>query len=72
MNITEFVFGREPQGTPSLDCQQPKTALPKEMPIGMLYVPYQTWQKLYDPVVALDRGTIFEELDKPFIGERTI
>ena len=65
MNVTEFIFGQEVAKLPSLDCQQPKTVLPKEMPIGMLYVPYQTWQKVYEPAVALDRGTIFEELDKP-------
>lgn len=57
---------------PSLDCKQPKTVLPADMPIGMLYVPYQTWQKIYDPQIGLARGTVFEELDKPFIGERTV
>lgn len=56
---------------PSIKCEQPDSVLPKEMPIGMLYVPYQSWRKIYDPQVALERGTVFEELDKPFIGERT-
>ena len=46
--------------------------LPQDMPIGMLYVPYQKWERIYDPQVALARGTIFEALDKPFIGERTV
>ncbi len=62
----------EASDSPSLDCKQPTTTLPKSMPIGMLYVPYQSWQKVYEPQVGLPRGTIFEELDKPFIGERTI
>ncbi|MDP4119892.1 MAG: spore coat associated protein CotJA [Bacillota bacterium] len=39
------------------------------MPIGMAYVPWQKWQKVYNDEVALSRGTIFQELDLPFIGE---
>lgn len=84
MNINDIVFGSPSiagmmgssaaganQGDkPCINCQQPDTALPKEMPIGMLYVPYQSFRKLYDPQVGLERGTVFEELDKPFIGER--
>ena len=85
MNINEIVFGgsgmngmmgaRAPESakcsdSPSIECEQPDSTLPKEMPIAMLYVPYQSWRKLYDHQIALERGTIFEELDKPFIGER--
>lgn len=57
--------------TTSGGCEGPGR-LPQDMPIGMLYVPYQKWEKIYDPQVALARGTIFEALDKPFIGERTV
>ena len=39
---------------------------------GMAYVPYQSWEKVYDPTVALERGTIFPGLDKPFIGEEAV
>ena len=39
------------------------------MPIGMAYVPMQKWQKIYDDEIAFERGTIFQELDLPFIGE---
>ena len=44
----------------------------ESMPIGMAYVPWQVWQKIYNDEVALDRGTIFHELDLPFIGERML
>lgn len=86
MNINDIVFGNSAMGgmmgnqapestkrgdQPSIMCEQPDSALPKEMPIAMLYVPYQSWRKIYDTQVGLERGTIFEELDKPFIGERT-
>ncbi len=38
------------------------------MPLAMAYVPWQKWQKIYEAEKALCRGTIFEELDKPFRG----
>ena len=38
------------------------------MPLAMAYVPWQEWQNLYSAEKALCRGTIFEELDKPFLG----
>lgn len=37
-------------------------------PVGMAYVPWQMWGKIYEPCKALYRGTIFPELDKPFEG----
>lgn len=45
-----------------------------EQPISfaMAYVPYQPWDKTYEPSVALERGTIFPALDKPFIGEGAV
>ena len=46
--------------------------LPQHTPIGMAYVPYQQWEKLYDDAVAISRGTIFPSLDKPFIGEEAV
>lgn len=40
----------------------------KGMPVAMAYVPWQTWKDLHPAEKALHRGTIFEELDKPFMG----
>ncbi|MBQ5321656.1 MAG: spore coat associated protein CotJA [Oscillospiraceae bacterium] len=34
----------------------------------MAYVPQQKWQKIYSSEIGFTRGTIFEELDKPFLG----
>lgn len=33
--------------------------------LAMVYSPHQCWRMLYSPDVALERGTLFEELDKP-------
>ena len=40
-----------------------------DLPIAMAYVPMQKWRNIYDSEVGFDRGTIVEELDKPFLGE---
>ena len=42
-----------------------------EYPIGMGYVPWQEFKNLYEPERGLHAGTIFSELDKPFIGRRS-
>lgn len=36
--------------------------------LGMAYVPWQTFSNIYEPCMALKKGTIFIELDKPFEG----
>ncbi len=42
----------------------------EQFPIGMTYVPMQCWQNLYCPGKALEQGTLFADLDKPFLGRR--
>ena len=37
-------------------------------PLAMAYVPWQRWCETYEPAEALHRGTIFPELDLPFLG----
>jgi len=37
-------------------------------PLAMAYVRKQSWRRIYKPDVALVRGTLFNELDKPFSG----
>ena len=39
-------------------------------PIAMAYVPWQCWTQIYQPEKALQRGTLFCQLDKPFTGRR--
>lgn len=41
----------------------------EEQVVAMAYVPWQTFHKTYEPQRALKAGTIFPELDKPFIGK---
>lgn len=40
--------------------------------LAMAFVPYQMWETPYSNDVALQRGTIFPSLDKPFLGEQAV
>ncbi len=47
------------------------TPLPKDPVPAMAYVPYQQWcANLHSAERALDAGTLFPVLDKPFYGRR--
>ena len=37
--------------------------------LAMAYVAMQQWKDIYDADLALERGTIFAQLDMPFIGK---
>lgn len=39
-----------------------------KMAPGMTFVPWQQWTDVYDIDKAIERGTIFGELDKPYLG----
>lgn len=41
-------------------------------PVGMAYVPMQQWGKTYDLDTGFSRGTIFPDLDLPFLAGRCI
>ena len=40
------------------------------MPIAMAYVPWQSYGNVYNLQTALQRGTLFQELDLDFAGRR--
>ena len=41
----------------------------KDYPLASLYAPIQEFRGLYESELALKHGTLFEELDLPFMGE---
>ncbi len=43
-------------------------ALPADAAVTMAYVPFQTDNAVYDMQKALQRGTVFPVLDKPFLA----
>ena len=42
--------------------------LPETVAVTMAYVPFQTDTTQYKPETALRNGTLFTELNKPFLG----
>ena len=72
MNLTDMLEAAEAGGCKTCRKNNTMSAFPAETPVGMAYVPYQKWQNIYDAEVALERATIFEDLDKPFLGERAV
>ena len=53
------------------DCNRGRDML-YGMPLAMGYVPWQNFECTYEPAQALQVGTIFPELDKPFYGRRGV
>ncbi len=48
--------------------QQTNTINPALLSLALGFVPSQAWENTYEHQVALQRGTIFPSLDKPFLG----
>lgn len=57
----------ERKESPRCGCRMEEDCL-QSLPIAMSYVPWQKWRNIYDVSKGFHRGTIFEELDKPFLG----
>lgn len=55
---------------PRCDCPDTSVGGMELYPIGMGYVPWQQWQQTYALDRGLCRGTIFPELDLPFVMGR--
>lgn len=56
-----------------IDCAPPthsNSCYRDEMALAMAYVPWQNFKNTYELDKAIAAGTIFPELDKPFLGKR--
>lgn len=54
-----------------IPCAAPVCGIPcGALSPAMAYVPWQYWDQTYDLEKALQCGTIFPELNKPFSGKR--
>ncbi len=58
-----------PRGRMDTRCdEQENTANAMNYKLAMVYSPIQEWQNIYSGEKALENGTIFAELNKPFYG----
>jgi hypothetical protein len=46
----------------------PGTMFPENPPLSMAYVPFQQWGETYSDDKAFSSGTLFPQLDLPFMG----
>ena len=51
------------------DCCMAKRDIYGDKSLAMAYVPWQTWRDLYDTEKGFHCGTIFQELNLPFLGK---
>lgn len=72
VNLADMLAKEAENGCESCPLDSRMSAFPAETPVGMAYVPYQKWKDVYDPAVALERATVFRDLDKPFLGEKAV
>lgn len=49
------------------DCITDREIFSQPVPPAMAYIQWQKWENLYEPCKALECGTIFSSLDKPFL-----
>jgi hypothetical protein len=49
-------------------CELNRSPLPAVTVVAMAYIPFQQNNPTYPPEKGLEMGTIFPELDKPFLG----
>ena len=58
----------ELRGAAECGCPKDSSFHKNEYVPGMAYVPWQYFTTVYEPDKALEAGTIFPELDKPFLA----
>lgn len=54
------------------DMNDERSPLPKDPVVAMAYVPFQQFKDVYSAEKGFETGTIFPELDKPFLGMRGV
>jgi hypothetical protein len=71
--VDRILYGsqRDPRTSPATENAFDQTYL-GQLPLAMAYVPFQRWETLYDPNLALQRGTVFSSLDLPFCGRELV
>lgn len=61
-------YGNPVRERPLMQMTQKMSAIPFDAEVAMAYVPVQTDTTMYDEMKALQEGTLFPSLNKPFAG----
>lgn len=54
----------------AISCPNTVSGSIEQFPVGMGYVPWQQWSQTYTMEQGIQQGTIFPELDLPFVMGR--
>lgn len=65
-SVNESAERRAREDSRSCECRREDSLY--GMPLAMAYVPWQTWGEIFDLCDGFQTGTIFKDLDKPFLG----
>lgn len=77
-NRTRNMYGRNMYMNNNDNCNNTSAGCKKEtdpvdeMTIAMCYVPWQKWRDILSYEEGFQCGTIFKELDKPFLGRKLV
>ena len=66
MKYDSFFPTYQPAEKANASCTMPSPQ--QKQVLAMAYVPVQPFQQTYDPEQAWSNGTLFPELNKPFLG----
>lgn len=71
IDLADYAGYRYPsrQGMKTEPCIGAASPLPADYTVAMLYVPMQTDTAMFDEMKALECGTLFPVLSKPFAGK---
>lgn len=65
-----YRYPQQRQNLQKDNCRNTIAPLPANTVVAMLYVPMQTDTTMFDEMKALECGTLFPVLNKPFAGKR--
>ena len=63
-----IMLGNDPIETSEINKHSTTCDCLDSLPLAMAYVPFQKWRSTYSLEKALERGTLFPDLDLPFKG----
>lgn len=64
--FTDFLGLSQPRYSKNTTVLQERREVSAARPLAMVYGEEQSYKCIYDPELALENGTLFEELNKPF------
>lgn len=65
-NIDGLIISRQPDSKNDATSDEVSSRLPDNASLAMAYVPFQQWNNVFSMDEALNKGTLFPDLEFPF------